>query len=134
MSLKMPRGRRVLIYAVAMLLSAGVLCPLFAQRANKTTPRPGDEPYTPTKLEWATVELQANDGNTNYTSDSPVMISFVAQPDGQTVLCILQYTPEVPAHVVKINRDASRYAFNKYRTSRGWDWLRLKFDEHVISR
>ena len=33
--------------------------------------RPGDTPYTPMKLEWAALELQANYGNTNWTSETP---------------------------------------------------------------
>jgi hypothetical protein len=105
-----------------------------AQKTDNTTTRPGDEAYMPTKLEWAALELQANNGVTTWTSESPVMISFVAWSDGKTVLCVIQYTPEVPAQVVKINRDASQRVFDIYAKSRGWEWLRLEFKESVLRR
>jgi hypothetical protein len=110
-------------------------CPLRAQGAkDKTTTadRPGDAPYTPTKLEWAALELQASYGSTTWTSESPVMINYIALGDGATVDCVLQYTPDVPAAVVKTNRDAAQVVFDKYVTSRSWSWLRLRFEERIL--
>lgn len=95
---------------------------------------PGDVIYTPTKLEWAALELQANYGQTNWTSETPVMINFLPQNDGNTVLCLLQYTPEVPAATVKINRDSAQKVFDTYAGSRGWSWLRLQFRETILAR
>jgi len=94
--------------------------------------RPGDEPYTPTKLEWAALELQAGFGVNTWSSESPVMINWVAEGDGKTILCLLQYTPDTPAKVVKINRDSEQHIFDKYVVSHGWDWLRLRFEERVL--
>jgi hypothetical protein len=89
---------------------------------NKTPAidRPGDATYTPTKLEWAALELQADSGQTSWTSESPVMITFFPLGDGKTVLCLLQYTPEVPAATVKIDRDSMQQVFDIYAGSR---WL-----------
>jgi hypothetical protein len=108
---------------------------IFAMSANVASPqsrRPGDEAYRPTKLEWAALELQAAHGRTAMTRDSPLSISFIPQPDGVTVLCLLQYTTDYQAAALKIERDSLEYAFQKYRLSRGWPWLMLKFEDRVI--
>jgi len=131
---RIERSGVTLAIPLTVLAALFFLAPLSAQKTVKTTTdiQPGDVAYSPTKLEWAALELQANYGITTYSSDSPVMIGFVAQPDGRTVLCIIQYTPDVPAEVVKINRDSSQRAFDKYVESRNWDWLRFKFQENVL--
>jgi len=132
----MQRSRLIVVLAL-MLIGGSAFRGLLG--AQSTTPkaklpdRPGDATYTPTKLEWAALELQASYGNTNYTSESPVTIQWVALGDGNTLLCILQYTPDVPAGVVKLNREGQQYAFDKYKAARGWSWLRLQFDEHILS-
>jgi hypothetical protein len=114
---------------------AKLVYPLQAQGGQTTAPnRPGDTAYTPTKLEWAALELQANYGNTSWTSETPVMITFLEGADGKTILCILQYTPDVSAQVLKINRDSEQIVFDKYAEGRGWTWLRLQFQEKILPR
>lgn len=128
----------VLILAfVSLVVGSARLCPLRAQetRGNKAAAdRPGDAVYTPTKLEWAALELQAGYGSTVWTSETPVMINFLAMDDGATVLCLLQYTPDVPAQVVKVNRDVEQIVFDKYARRRGWSWLHLEFQEKTLPR
>ena len=109
---------------IASLLFLGVM-PILAQPGQF----PGRMPYTPTKLEWAALELQSNYGQTTMTHESPIMTNFTAKEDGRTVLCILQYTSDVTAAVLKINRDALTSVFESYRRSRGWNWMRLEFLE-----
>ena len=57
---------------------------------------PGSQPFTPSRLEWAALELQAANGQ-NLTSESPLMITFFPWKDGRTVVCLLQYTDDYPA-------------------------------------
>ena len=99
---------------------------------NPLNERPGDELFTPTKLQWAALELQALYGNTNWTTETPVLMFFLPQPDGKTVLCVVQYTPDTTAELVKFNRDTAQTIFDKYVASSGWSWLRVKFDERVL--
>jgi hypothetical protein len=122
-----------LVLLVGLLGGSSVL--LRSVRAQATAiDRPGDAIYTPTKLEWAALELQASYGQTNWTSETPVMINFSPLDDGSTVLCLLQFTPEVPAATVKINRDSEQRVFETYARSRGWSWLRLQFRESILPR
>jgi len=133
----------VAVWALVLLVgllggSSVLLRPVRAQATveNKTPAidRPGDAIYTPTKLEWSALELQADSGQTNWTSETPVMINFLPLADGNTVLCLLQYTPEVPAATVKIDRDSAQKVFDIYAGSRGWSWLRLQFREKILTR
>lgn len=126
--------KSTLLITLLILCLTGASFVVRGQTINSTNERPGDVAYAPTKLEWAALELQAQAGNTNWTSETPVTVTFIDSGDGRTVRCVLQYTPEVPAAVVKINRDASQKVFDIYANSRGWPWLRLQFDERVLRR
>jgi hypothetical protein len=66
------------------------------------------------------------------THESPLMVTFVPQSDGITVLCYLQYTRGFQATALKIERDALEEAFGIYKRSRKWNWLRLHFQERSI--
>ncbi len=127
-----------IVLLVGLLGGSSVLLPVRAHaRVENKTPaidRPGDAIYTPTKLEWAALELQAGYGQTNWTNETPVVINFLPLNDGKTVLCLLQFTPEVPAATVKINRDSEQVVFETYAQSRGWPWLRLQFQEKILPR
>ena len=128
------RNLLVMILGVAAVLFSA--CPTYAQtkstyaQTKKDTDRPGDAIYTPTKLEWAAVELQSGWGKTAISSH--VTMNFQAGPDGKTVLCIIQYPPDVPAAEVKQVRDSSQYVFDRYVANRKWPWLRIQFEEDVL--
>jgi hypothetical protein len=103
---------------------------LFGQ-GKRTIPK-GFELYTPTKIEWAVLELQAANGQTVMTAESPVMVSFMEIGDGMTVLCLIQYTNDFPAAALKLNRESIQYAFDKYVQGRHWQWLKLSFEERSL--
>jgi hypothetical protein len=67
-------------------------------------------------------------------TENPVTNSFSPLDDGKTVLCLLQYTPDVSAETVKIHRDVVQLIFERYAHSRGWSWLRLEFREKILPR
>jgi len=48
------------LLVLAVTLVAGLL---WSQNARPSDVRPGDAPYTPTKLEWAALELQIRYGH-----------------------------------------------------------------------
>jgi hypothetical protein len=119
----------------ALLLTVGLgvfHLQLKAQQAPKGKDRPGDAAYKPTKLEWAALELQATYGNPSWTSDTPVVINFVPGADGKTIICLLQYTPNVTAAALKTDRDIEQQVFDKYVNTRGWTWLRLEMREQLV--
>jgi hypothetical protein len=128
---------RVLIILVVLLASSQLVrsVQVHATKENKrpAAGRPGDAPYTPTKLEWAALELQARYGQ-HWTSETPVSREFLPLDDGRTVICLLQYLPELPPSAVNMDREMAQALFEKYATHRGWPWLRLQFQEKVLPR
>lgn len=127
----MHRVSVVLTRVLALSLVVGVA--MFLQSVGASVAdRPGDGKYTPTKLEWAALELQATYGNTNWTRDNPIATTFLPKADGKTILCLLQYAPDVTAQSLKSNRDTEKLVFDKFVASRNWSWLRLEIQEQVV--
>lgn len=120
---------------VTNLLSVGgafFLC--IVVRPGVTQGSPGLQGYTPTRLEWAAVELQAANGQNTATHESPLTISFVPWNDGHTVVCLLQYTDDYEATALRVTKESLAKVFATYSNSRGWTWLRLRFQEKSLGR
>jgi hypothetical protein len=117
-----------------VVISTFLILFLAVSIANGQQQSGGNEPYTPSKIEWATLELQALYGKTSMTAESPLTITFIAQPDKSTILCLFQYTQDYPAAELKADRDSINYVFSKYKSSVGWPWLRLKIEERSIAK
>jgi hypothetical protein len=109
--------------AVAVIFLAGLL---WAQSA-----RPGDAPYTPTKLEWAALELQVKHGR-DFSADHHFAMSFSPEYDGRSVHCLLIYDRTVSAAQSKAARDLAQMYVGDFAKDKGWDWLRLNFKEESI--
>jgi hypothetical protein len=132
--MRQPRAWRATAFLLA-LLAMLVLLPAVRAQGTKgktvTIDRPGDAPYTPSKLEWAALELQSYFGRT-WAPQDHVDISYMSAGDGTTIRCLLQYTPDVAAQDMKMDRDIAQVNFDKYASRRGWPWLRLKFEEQTL--
>jgi hypothetical protein len=116
-----------------MIVSVSVIVPisisLFAYGEDNNIKK-GLEIYTPTKLEWASMELNVLHGKNTMTHESPVQITFMPKPkSSDTILCLIQYTNDVMASVLKINRDSIVEVFNIYKNGQGWPWLKLEITE-----
>ena len=129
---------RQLSLAVSALFVVGVLCggsmllrPVRAQ--SPSIDRPGDAKYTPTKLQWAALQLQIYQGQ-NSSSDSPVDVSYSGLNDGQTIVCLLQFAPDTSIEWLKTTRAVKQTLFDRYVKTTGWSWLRLQFQGKVLPR
>jgi hypothetical protein len=110
---------------VALGVTAFLLC------GASATP-PGLQPYTPTRLQWAALELQALYGNNAMTHETPLMITFNPWNDGVTIKCLMQYTGDYPAAALKAQRDSVESVFKMYVASAGWPWLKLSLQERPM--
>lgn len=100
-------------------------------KIHSASDRPGDEAYTPTKLEWAALELQVQNGHIHSTGSAFPDVYFTSRHDGKTILCTLVYTRDTSAAMAKTQRDRCEIVFAEYAKARGWSWLRLQFKENV---
>lgn len=109
--------------AAAIVFLAGWLC---AQNA-----RPGDDSYTPTKLEWAALELQVEYGQ-DFGPSKNFAMSFRPENDGRTIHCLLIYDRTASAAQSKAVRELTQMHVADYAKSKGWNWLGVTFKEEVI--
>ena len=87
----------------------------------------GGGPYTPTKLEWLTVEL-----NSGYRSDfeesgdvGQIERSFV-HDQMDTIIVMIQYSGEVPRSHINRMADLGRKVARNSAKRRGWDWIKVE--------
>ena len=111
------------LLAIALSFVAGLL---WAQTA-----RLGNAPYTPTKLEWAALELQVKYGE-DFSPHTHVSMSFRPEDDGRTVRCLFIYDHIASAGQSKAARELMQMRVNEYAKHKGWDWLRLNFKEETM--
>ncbi len=117
---------------LARILVFSVLATAIAVLVHAKTLTPGNEPYTPTRLEWAALELQATHGDTWSPEGSTVMVSYRPGQDGLTIVCVLQYSADTSASLIGIVRDTTRQVFSIYKDAKGWAWLRLDVKNQVL--
>ena len=118
---------RAKVLVVAM---AAALLPLHASLAQ--TLAPGDERYSPTRLEWAALELQARYGEPTPQPVRPIVVTFLPRSDGVSVLCLIQYHAIYPEEALSVLKQAITRGFDLYRMERGWSWLRLQIQEQPL--
>jgi hypothetical protein len=115
--------------ATIKMIIVPMIVGLVATAQTGKNSRPGDEPYTPTKLEWAAVELQ---GQFGINDASNVSVSYMAGLDGKTMKCLLTYPSDFSVGALKTIKDGVQKTFKRYTAMRGWTWMRLETQEDVI--
>ena len=122
------------IITVSISVIVPISISLFAYGEDNNRQK-GLEAYTPTKLEWASIELNVLHGQNTMTHESPVQITFMPKPkSSDTILCLIQYTNDVMASVLKINRDSIVEVFNIYKNGQDWLWLKLEITERPMKQ
>jgi len=112
--------------AAVMSVLVGVAFGLGAWSAGAALPE-GLRPYSPTKLEWAAVELQGLHGSV-FTPGS-VGWTFLPEPP-DTVHVALLYDGSLRASSLADTKDAVRQIVKMYREGREWPWLKVRITEH----
>jgi hypothetical protein len=109
---------RIACLALASALAAAVVP---AQEA-----RPGDKPYTPTRLEWLEVTL-----NAEYSaglSDDQYTVGFIAEADGRTIRLFVSYDPKVDRELLNHVVDTAKGTIMDTARGLKWDWVQVKED------
>jgi hypothetical protein len=88
----------------------------------------GTELYTPDRIEWAALQLQAVAGQ--HTMTAPLLVTFAPDSEKSTIRCVLYHSPDYDASAVLESKQSIQRAFDAYRQSPGgWGWLKLKIVE-----
>lgn len=101
--------------------------------AEQVQPIPeGMKPYTPTRLEWLALELNANYKQDMNDSEG-YMIGFVALEKENTILIYVSYNKQTRRELMNRGIDHARTIVEKEARSRGWDsWLRVKEEVKLL--
>ena len=109
--------------AVLGLTSSGVFS---AQRAS----HPGAEPFTPTRMDWLIVELQACCRHDGLSVDG-FDLQFT-NPDPETVLIYVTYLSTVDREAMNVTIDSMKRVIDIKAKGYGWqNWVNVKEDVHL---
>lgn len=112
-----------------LLVIALVVCLVFIAHAADTPKRLfGNQPYTPTRLEWLAVELNAG-LRVPLSEETRFSIDFVPLGKEDAILIFVRYLPTVNREVMNMSIDTARKVISINAKSYGWlSWLKVKED------
>jgi len=101
--------------------------------AQATHLPPGLEPYTPTKIEWLTLECQAELRDYSSLEGGGYSID-IANPDFETIVIYVQYTPNVIREAMNAGIDGARKVIEMKAKWHGWEtWVKVKEQMHPVA-
>jgi hypothetical protein len=106
---------------VGIVIFAGMLC---AQEAKDKLE--GWKPYTPSKLEWLSVDLNSR-MRADITVDSQFMLCFLPIEKEDTIVIYVKYLPSVNRASMNIAINGAREVIAIEAKSKGWSsWLKVR--------
>ena len=116
----------ILIVCGLLLLAA------FVVTSNPST-QPGMLPYTPTRLEWLAVDLEAS-YHQDFSHDSDFSLHHLPKPPN-TVLVILHYTSQTSPETVDRAINTAKQLVNANASSHGWSsWVNIEIQRKLIKK
>jgi hypothetical protein len=109
--------------ATLILLLLVVLCGPAHPQGRPTLE--GNRPYTPTRLEWLAVELNA-ESRVDLSESTGYMMQFIPIGSANTIMIYVKYLPSVNREVMNMAIDTARKVIAIETKSRGWSsWLKV---------
>jgi len=114
---------KALVVALAVV-TISVLATARAQ--DRTSQLEGWKPYTPSRLEWFAVDLNASD-RTQLTEDNGYLLNFIPSEKTDTIIIYVRYMRTVNREAMNLSIDAAREVIKINAKSKGWDgWLKVR--------
>ena len=114
------------VVCVLLLLAA------FVVRSNPST-QPGMLPYTPTRLEWLAVDLEAS-YHQDFSRDSDISLHYLPKPPN-TVLVILHYTSQTSPETVDRAINTAKELVTADASSHGWSsWVNIEIQRKLVKK
>lgn len=94
----------------------------------------GMKPYTPTRLEWFALELNAN-YRTEMNDLEGYMLSFVPLEKENTILIYVGYNKQTRRELMNRGIDNARKIIEKAARNRGWNsWLKVREEVELLDQ
>ena len=95
--------------------------------------QPGMTPYTPTRLEWLALDLEAS-YHEDFACNSGYSLHYLPKPPN-TVLIFVHYKSETSAETVNHAIDAAKEVVNQDASSHGWrSWVKVEVQRKLIKK
>ena len=109
-----------------------VILKLAMQSAVPPT-QPGMTPYTPTRLEWLALDLEAS-YHEDIGRNSDYSLHYLPKPPN-TVLIFIHYKSEASADAVNHAIDAAKEVVYQDASSHGWrSWVKVEVQRKLIQK
>lgn len=119
------RKSRTFAWVTAVLFLLAITAVVaFAQ--GRTSQLEGSKLYTPTRLEWLAVDLNAR-MRRDVSAENEFTMAFVAVESENAILIYVDYLPSVNRQVMNLAVDTARRVISMESKSKGWSsWLKVK--------
>jgi len=112
------RNMPIVCSSICVLVLAA--CVAYAQMKRRS---PGTEPYTPTKLEWLAVILNATRDN-NLAGDN--FLIWYSTSGDDTIEIFVQYAPDVRREWMNQMVEKYRGEVETVARNYGWNWVKVR--------
>ena len=103
-----------------------------ATHARTEALSPGLQSYTPTRLEWLELELQASSREEDFTNPGySYSVDYLAKPP-DTIVVLAQYSKGTSAGLVDRAIEHCKRMVEKRASSHGWsEWVKVEVQRHL---
>jgi hypothetical protein len=102
-----------------------------SERSTKLEKLEGFKPYTPSRLEWLAVELNAY-ARTHLSSETGFSITFLPLLDADTIMIYVLHLPNAGRAALNVAIDNARNEISRTAERHGWEsWVKIK--ERIVS-
>ena len=93
---------------------------------------PGMMPYTPTRIEWLALDLEAS-YHQDFNHDTDCSLHYISKPPN-TVLIFVHYTSQTSPETVDNAIAAAKQVVKADAASHNWSWVRIEVQRKFIKK
>lgn len=124
--------RSIVVTCAAVAGFVAALATLHSRAAPVPT-EPGMTLYTPTRLEWLALDLEAS-YHQDFARDNDYSLHYIAKPPN-TVLLFVHYTSEASAETVDNAIDTAKQLVKQDAISHGWSsWVKAEVSRKLVKK
>lgn len=127
--MKTIKKRRILLLTFLLIVMSG-----FVWAKEPMSNLQGIKPYTPSRLEWLALELNA-EMRIDFLMDSNFSMAFVPHEKEDAICIYVRYNPNVNREIMNMEINAARENISRKAKYYGWSsWLKIKEDTALLER
>ncbi|MCZ6704166.1 MAG: hypothetical protein O6940_14145 [Ignavibacteria bacterium] len=121
----------VIVFSIVVVILASMTLNIKSQPQSSNLQ--GWEPYTPTKIDWLSVVLNASN-RIDWGYNFGYSLDFIVQ-ERNTILIYVRYRPNVDRELMNNTIETSRRVIKITAKSYGWDkWIKVREDVKMTKK